>query len=124
MLSDLGRDRPELDVRYPELDHEIQRMLQTMLDEAGYPHVTIQSVKNDPRNPHDYPYTYLLVPPEKDNEWAEKYLLNVFIALLKATQTSDIDLAYNLEKRLALVKLRPNNRMHVARERNAAFMQD
>ncbi len=113
LLSDLGRDRPELTVHYPEIDSKIQKMLQAMLNEAGYSHITVQSVGKDPKNPFDYPYTYLLVPREKDPKWAEKFLPNVFGALAKATRITDIEFAYNQEKRLVLVKLRQNNRFHV-----------
>lgn len=123
LLSKLGHDRPELEVRYPELDCKIQMMLQKMLDDLGYFHVAVHSIDNEASIP-GYPYVYRLVLRKKDPEWAEKFLPNVFSALLKATHTTDIDLAYNLEKGLAFVKLRPNNRMSVAKERNAAFMQD
>ena len=123
LLSLLGREQPDIFAYYPELDKKIRELLQQELGKDGYSHVQVKSVDKGENSSDTYPYVYQLLPDTDDPTWGQKYLPNVQKALHRRL-ASNTELDFRLGIGTAFIKLRLHNHMHVARERNAAFMQD
>ncbi len=103
LLRFLDLEQADRFTYYAEIDRRIQEFLQSELNDAGYSHVTAQSLGRG-NSSADYQYLYLLVPREKDPKWAERYLPNVKQALYRRLYAIT-KFNFYLEKNLVFVKL-------------------
>lgn len=96
----------------PEIDSQIRRLLQKLLDENGHPHVVCQSFGNNSSR-KDYPYSYQLTPSVQDSEWKERFLPNVKQALYeRLAQNSGLD--FIPDRQGIHIRLKPDSPILVA----------